>query len=179
MELRLFVLSYCTRRPRPRIVGRESIVRWDHHSFLSSLHPPNKRARSGTLSLWIFQENYIPYCLVSAPLDAYLFCIDRNANKEKRTAPNERAQWRYLPTWCGPNETKSITRCTALPFLVSTFQSPGPLLMLMRLSFFSLSPFQFWYDYKLVWDPDEYGGVQQLHVPSDHIWRPDIVLYNK
>ena len=38
---------------------------------------------------------------------------------------------------------------------------------------------QFWYDYKLVWDPDEYGGVKQLHVPSDHIWRPDIVLYNK
>lgn len=39
--------------------------------------------------------------------------------------------------------------------------------------------FQFWYDYKLVWDPEEYGGVKQLHVPSDHIWRPDIVLYNK
>ena len=38
---------------------------------------------------------------------------------------------------------------------------------------------QFWYDYKLVWEPDEYGGVKQLHVPSDHIWRPDIVLYNK
>ncbi|TRY69459.1 hypothetical protein TCAL_10190 [Tigriopus californicus] len=37
---------------------------------------------------------------------------------------------------------------------------------------------QFWFDYKLVWDPSEYGGVQQLHVPSDHIWRPDIVLYN-
>ena len=28
------------------------------------------------------------------------------------------------------------------------------------------------------WDPDEYGGVDMLHVPSDHIWRPDIVLYN-
>ena len=39
--------------------------------------------------------------------------------------------------------------------------------------------FQFWYDYKLVWDIEEYGGVKQLHVPSDHIWRPDIVLYNK
>jgi len=37
---------------------------------------------------------------------------------------------------------------------------------------------QFWRDYKLKWDPDEYGGVKQLHVPSDHIWRPDIVLYN-
>ncbi|KYN15045.1 Acetylcholine receptor subunit alpha-like protein, partial [Trachymyrmex cornetzi] len=37
---------------------------------------------------------------------------------------------------------------------------------------------QTWYDYKLKWDPKEYGGVEMLHVPSDHIWRPDIVLYN-
>ncbi|XP_047100350.1 uncharacterized protein LOC124718786 [Schistocerca piceifrons] len=37
---------------------------------------------------------------------------------------------------------------------------------------------QSWYDYKLQWDPREYGGVEMLHVPSDHIWRPDIVLYN-
>lgn len=38
---------------------------------------------------------------------------------------------------------------------------------------------QSWFDYKLRWEPKEYGGVQMLHVPSDHIWRPDIVLYNK
>ena len=38
---------------------------------------------------------------------------------------------------------------------------------------------QFWFDYKMRWDPAEYGGVDMLHVPSDHIWRPDIVLYNK
>ncbi|XP_005178988.1 acetylcholine receptor subunit alpha-like [Musca domestica] len=37
---------------------------------------------------------------------------------------------------------------------------------------------QSWYDYKLQWEPKEYGGVEMLHVPSDHIWRPDIVLYN-
>merc|ERR1712226_1006721 len=37
---------------------------------------------------------------------------------------------------------------------------------------------QYWYDYKLKWDAEEYGGVNMLHVPSDHIWRPDIVLYN-
>ncbi|CAL4166256.1 unnamed protein product, partial [Meganyctiphanes norvegica] len=37
---------------------------------------------------------------------------------------------------------------------------------------------QYWKDYKLKWEPDEYGGVKMLHVPSDHIWRPDIVLYN-
>lgn len=38
---------------------------------------------------------------------------------------------------------------------------------------------QEWYDYKLKWNPDEYGGVDTLHVPSEHIWLPDIVLYNK
>ncbi|XP_037082769.1 acetylcholine receptor subunit alpha-like 1 [Pollicipes pollicipes] len=37
---------------------------------------------------------------------------------------------------------------------------------------------QEWNDYKLAWDPSEYGGVQTLHVPSEHIWLPDIVLYN-
>lgn len=34
-------------------------------------------------------------------------------------------------------------------------------------------------DYKLKWNPDDYGGVDTLHVPSEHIWLPDIVLYNK
>ncbi|XP_018350056.1 PREDICTED: acetylcholine receptor subunit alpha-like isoform X3 [Trachymyrmex septentrionalis] len=37
---------------------------------------------------------------------------------------------------------------------------------------------QTWHDYKLKWDPKDYGGVDMLHVPADHIWRPDIVLYN-
>nr|AAQ75737.1 nicotinic acetylcholine receptor alpha 1 subunit [Nilaparvata lugens] len=37
---------------------------------------------------------------------------------------------------------------------------------------------QQWGDYKLKWNPDDYGGVDTLHVPSEHIWIPDIVLYN-
>jgi len=37
---------------------------------------------------------------------------------------------------------------------------------------------QEWHDYKLKWDPEEYGGVTKLHVPADQIWLPDIVLYN-
>ncbi|XP_023320277.1 acetylcholine receptor subunit alpha-like [Eurytemora carolleeae] len=37
---------------------------------------------------------------------------------------------------------------------------------------------QLWHDYKLTWNPEEYGGVDILHVPSRHIWLPDIVLYN-
>uniref|UniRef100_T1GUX9 C2H2-type domain-containing protein n=1 Tax=Megaselia scalaris TaxID=36166 RepID=T1GUX9_MEGSC len=37
---------------------------------------------------------------------------------------------------------------------------------------------QKWFDYKLRWDPDEYGGVEMLYVPSENIWTPDIVLFN-
>ncbi|XP_073978200.1 nicotinic acetylcholine receptor beta2 isoform X2 [Rhodnius prolixus] len=37
---------------------------------------------------------------------------------------------------------------------------------------------QKWIDYKLRWDPEEYGGVEMLYVPSEHIWLPDIVLFN-
>lgn len=38
--------------------------------------------------------------------------------------------------------------------------------------------FQKWFDYKLKWEPEDYGGVDMLYVPSEHIWLPDIVLYN-
>lgn len=38
---------------------------------------------------------------------------------------------------------------------------------------------QEWEDHKFKWDPLEYGGVKELYVPSEHIWLPDIVLYNK
>lgn len=37
---------------------------------------------------------------------------------------------------------------------------------------------QEWNDYKLRWDPEEYGGVSKVHVPAEQIWLPDIVLYN-
>ncbi|CAD6185689.1 unnamed protein product [Caenorhabditis auriculariae] len=35
-----------------------------------------------------------------------------------------------------------------------------------------------WVDYKLVWDPRLYGNVTRLHIPSEKIWKPDIILYN-
>lgn len=37
---------------------------------------------------------------------------------------------------------------------------------------------QKWYDYKLKWDPEDYGGVEMLYVPSEQIWLPDVVLFN-
>ncbi|GAA6074217.1 neuronal acetylcholine receptor subunit beta-2-like isoform X1, partial [Tachysurus ichikawai] len=38
---------------------------------------------------------------------------------------------------------------------------------------------QVWTDYRLMWNPDEYEGVKKVRLPSQHIWLPDIVLYNK
>ncbi|CAI5446146.1 unnamed protein product [Caenorhabditis angaria] len=35
-----------------------------------------------------------------------------------------------------------------------------------------------WQDYKLVWDPCEFANVTKMHIPSDKIWKPDIILYN-
>ncbi|KAK2160316.1 hypothetical protein LSH36_136g05041 [Paralvinella palmiformis] len=37
---------------------------------------------------------------------------------------------------------------------------------------------QEWKDANLQWNPQEYGGVTLLYVPSKSIWLPDIVLYN-
>uniref|UniRef100_A0A8C5KR67 Acetylcholine receptor subunit gamma n=1 Tax=Jaculus jaculus TaxID=51337 RepID=A0A8C5KR67_JACJA len=35
-----------------------------------------------------------------------------------------------------------------------------------------------WCDYRLRWDPQDYGGLWVLRVPSTMVWRPDIVLEN-
>ncbi|KAJ7999575.1 hypothetical protein DPEC_G00195840 [Dallia pectoralis] len=35
-----------------------------------------------------------------------------------------------------------------------------------------------WNDYKLRWNPEDYENVTSVRVPSQTIWRPDIVLYN-
>jgi len=35
-----------------------------------------------------------------------------------------------------------------------------------------------WVDEKLVWDPQEFHGIEEIKIPSVDIWKPDIVLYN-
>lgn len=44
---------------------------------------------------------------------------------------------------------------------------------------YALLLLQIWNDYKLRWIPAEFDGIEFIRVPSNKIWRPDIVLYNK
>lgn len=37
---------------------------------------------------------------------------------------------------------------------------------------------QTWHDYKLEWQPENYEGIDMIHVPAENIWIPDIVLFN-
>ncbi|VDD84356.1 unnamed protein product [Mesocestoides corti] len=36
-----------------------------------------------------------------------------------------------------------------------------------------------WTDSKLIWEPADFGGVTTLFIPSDQLWLPDLLLYNK
>ncbi|BFZ02073.1 hypothetical protein BsWGS_05112 [Bradybaena similaris] len=37
---------------------------------------------------------------------------------------------------------------------------------------------QEWDDLRLKWEPSDYGGVTVLNIPSEDLWKPDLVLYN-
>ncbi|XP_039206948.1 neuronal acetylcholine receptor subunit beta-3 isoform X2 [Crotalus tigris] len=34
-----------------------------------------------------------------------------------------------------------------------------------------------WIDHKLCWNPEDYGGITAIRVPSESLWLPDIVLF--
>ena len=36
--------------------------------------------------------------------------------------------------------------------------------------------FQDWIDNKLKWDPNLYDGIEFIHIPTEKIWKPDILL---
>jgi hypothetical protein len=44
---------------------------------------------------------------------------------------------------------------------------------------FDLCPTQEWNDYNLRWNETEFGGVKDLRITPNRIWRPDILMYNR
>ena len=37
---------------------------------------------------------------------------------------------------------------------------------------------QRWFDFKLQWNYSEYDNIRKIRVPSESLWKPDLVLYN-
>uniref|UniRef100_A0A158PA63 Neurotransmitter-gated ion-channel ligand-binding domain-containing protein n=1 Tax=Angiostrongylus cantonensis TaxID=6313 RepID=A0A158PA63_ANGCA len=35
-----------------------------------------------------------------------------------------------------------------------------------------------WNDYKMHWDPKEYGNITNIQLPNNFLWKPDILLFN-
>ncbi|XP_067934663.1 neuronal acetylcholine receptor subunit alpha-7-like [Watersipora subatra] len=35
-----------------------------------------------------------------------------------------------------------------------------------------------WKDYKLTWDPTDYGNITEIRLPQKLVWKPDILMYN-
>lgn len=38
---------------------------------------------------------------------------------------------------------------------------------------------QRWTDEMMKWDPAAFGHLESLKLPSDQLWKPDIVVYNR
>lgn len=81
---------------------------------------------------------------------------------------------------------KQVSRGGACPLPPYSLPSPPPLPQSLPLPLpapHSHPPLpslvQEWHDYKLRWDPADYENVTSIRIPSELIWRPDIVLYNK
>ncbi|KAI6186783.1 Acr-18 [Aphelenchoides besseyi] len=36
----------------------------------------------------------------------------------------------------------------------------------------------YWTDELLTWNPADFGGLDQIHVPTHKLWKPDLVIYN-
>ena len=36
----------------------------------------------------------------------------------------------------------------------------------------------FWTDYRLKWDPSDYGGLKSIRVPPSQVWKPDLSIFN-
>lgn len=38
---------------------------------------------------------------------------------------------------------------------------------------------QEWNDYNLRWNETEYGGVKDLRITPNKLWKPDVLMYNR
>ena len=45
--------------------------------------------------------------------------------------------------------------------------------------FIVLHGLKMWKDSNLGWNESEYGNLNNIRLPPNHIWKPDILMYNR
>lgn len=43
----------------------------------------------------------------------------------------------------------------------------------------NISSYQEWNDYNLRWNESEYGGIKDLRITPNKLWKPDVLMYNR
>lgn len=47
------------------------------------------------------------------------------------------------------------------------------------MSLIVLMMWQEWNDYNLRWNDSDYGGVKDLRITPNKLWKPDVLMYNR
>lgn len=51
--------------------------------------------------------------------------------------------------------------------------------VLTAMSLIVLMMWQEWNDYNLRWNDSDYGGVKDLRITPNKLWKPDVLMYNR
>lgn len=51
--------------------------------------------------------------------------------------------------------------------------------VLTAMSLIVLIMWQEWNDYNLRWNDSDYGGVKDLRITPNKLWKPDVLMYNR
>ncbi|XP_053859362.1 neuronal acetylcholine receptor subunit beta-3 isoform X2 [Vidua macroura] len=106
-------------------------------------------------------------------------CLSRSdVNAFSSVAENEDALLKHLfegyQKWVRPVENSNDTIRVLFGLKISQLVDVDEKNQLMTTNVWLK---QEWIDHKLSWNPDEYGGITTIRVPSESLWLPDIVLF--
>lgn len=79
----------------------------------------------------------------------------------------------------GPFLMSMVLKCSSFPSCITRLNCRLNAPDRETYNVLSLTYVKEWVDVKLKWNPDDYGGIASIRVPSETIWLPDIVLYEK
>ncbi|XP_030114299.4 neuronal acetylcholine receptor subunit beta-3 isoform X2 [Taeniopygia guttata] len=109
----------------------------------------------------------------------FALCLSRSdVNAFSSVAENEDALLKHLfegyQKWVRPVENSNDTIKVLFGLKISQLVDVDEKNQLMTTNVWLK---QEWIDHKLSWNPDEYGGITAIRVPSESLWLPDIVLF--